>query len=89
MKQKGLKSLLLAVMLSVLTLLCISCTSSPEPTPIPIDWPPVPDPAGQVWLLQEDTVVQAGRVVMELEYWIELARYVVAVERVRESMEGE
>lgn len=49
----------------------------------------MPDPSGKVCLLEEDTVIPAGTVVMTLEFWIEISRYVVAVERVRESIEGE
>jgi len=82
MKQKGLKSLLLAVMLSVLTLLSVSCVGSPEPTQIPVDWPVFPAPPDEV-------VLEGETVCMPLEYWLEITRYVVAVERVRESMEGD
>ena len=82
MRQKGLKSLLLVAMLSVLTLLFASCTSSPEPPTIPIDWPEFPAPPKEV-------VLEGETVCMPLDYWLEITRYVVAVERIRESMEGE
>lgn len=77
-------------MLIGLTLLSASCANSPAATPkFEPDWPQVPDPSGKVCLLEEDTVIPAGTVVMTLEFWIEISRYVVAVERVRESIEGE
>jgi len=82
MKRKGLKSLLLAVMLSVLTLLFASCVGSPEPIQILVDWPEFPAPP-------EEVVLEGETVCMPLEYWLSITRYVVAVERVRESMEGE
>lgn len=39
-----------------------------------VDWPPFPDPQGNVSALPD------GRVAMTLEYWRAVARYVVDVE---------
>lgn len=49
----------------------------PAPVEIPIDWPTFPDPTGRV-ALSGDTVT------MSLGYWLEVTRYVIAVNRVQQ-----
>jgi hypothetical protein len=73
-----------------LTLLLASCLTSPKPTlpSIGLDWPALPDPTGKVLYIDEETCgVAGGMVVMPLEYWLALGRYVVDVERVRKQVE--
>ena len=81
---------LLAAMLSALTLLSVSCQTSPKSIPeIPInlDWPAPPDPKGKVIRLEEPRMMPAGTVVMPLDYWLALSRYIVDAERVRKQVE--
>jgi len=81
-KRKGWRSWLAAVILISSLLLFASCVGSPEPIQILVDWPEFPAPP-------EEVVLEGETVCMPLEYWLSITRYVVAVERVRESMEGE
>ena len=56
-------------------LLFASCASCPDPVVIPIDWPDFPAP--------EEVTLEDGTVRMPLDYWVAIAAYAVAVERVR------
>ncbi len=66
------------------------CTTSQVPaSPLPaVNWPAYPDPQGNVGLLKEDTIVPAGVVVMKLDYWLAIARYVVDVDAARKIIEA-
>ncbi len=82
-RQRKKRSCVPVLILISLTLLLASCQSSPvevEPIPIEIEWPYPPDPVGQVQM-------RDGIIYMPLEYWLQLAEYVVDVERVRRTYE--
>ena len=77
-KPNGWRIWLAALTLSALLLLSQSCASCPPhgSAEIPLDWPTFPDPMGQVTLDGE-------AVTMPLSYWLAVAEYAVAVDRVR------
>ena len=82
-RQRKKRNCVPVLILIALTLLLTSCQSSPvevEPIPIEIEWPYPPDPTGIVWM-------KDGIAYMPLEYWLQLAEYVVDVERVRRTYE--
>lgn len=75
----------MALMLSVLISLSVSCRTPPapeiEPLRIPIDWPVFPPP---------DVVTLAdGIVSMPLDYWLRITEYVVDIERVHKIVGDE
>jgi len=75
-KQTDWKRWLAALMLSVSLLALTSCVHCPPTVEIPLEWPDFPPPP--------DTVaMDDGVVSMPLEYWLEVAAYAVAVDRVR------
>jgi hypothetical protein len=57
-------------------------------SPPEVSWPDFPDPQGSVGRLSEDTFVPAGVVVMKMDYWLALARYVVDVDAIKEIIEA-
>ena len=79
-RKKRILQLFPAMILAViLTLLSVSCKTSPvvvtEKVELPpIDWPVFPDPTGQVERLPD------GRVVMPLTYWLAITGYVIEAE---------
>ena len=77
MKRIGWKRLLVALILSVLLPLCVSCASCPERVEVPLDWPEFPAPG-------DDVILAEHSVIMSLEYWEAITVYAVQVARVRE-----
>jgi len=75
-KRRNWSRWLPAAILSALLLLSVSCTTCPPTVEVPLDWPDFPDPTGEVELVD-------GVVTMSLDYWLEVAAYVVKVDRVR------
>lgn len=77
----------------ILTILSISCTTSPKKDKIKLDWSTFPDPNENVELLSNDVVKKwtddpallrnmVNRTVyMPLNYWIKIAEYVADTER--------
>jgi len=63
--------------MSVLPLLFVSCQSSVPTVKTELDWPTFPDPTGHVTMAD-------GVVTLDLEYWMAIATYAVAVQRVRD-----
>ena len=67
----------LALTMISLPLLFASCVTCPPTVTTELDWPDFPDPTGEVTM--EDGVVS-----MSLDYWMAIAAYAVAVQRVRD-----
>ena len=69
------KRWLAALTLSVSLLAFVSCETCPPTIEVPLEWPDFPPP--------DAVELTDGVVSMPLEYWLEVAAYAVAVDRVR------
>ena len=76
MKRKRWRRWLPVLSLSVLLLAFASCATCPPTVSIELEWPEFPDPTDVV-------TMEAGVVSLPLDYWLEIAAYAVAVDRVR------
>ena len=78
-RRGGWSCCLLVLLMSASALLWTSCVSCPEAPATAIDWPVVPEPVG--------VELEGETVRMPLDTWLAYVRYMVAVERVRASLE--
>ena len=80
-KFKGFGLVLIANVLTLQLISCATGTTAPDQVGLVIEWPNFPDPEGLVEM-------QDGVVTMPLDYWLQVAEYVVAVRRARAQVEA-
>jgi len=85
-RNRNAKSAIILILLTALMPLLISCQSSPEvvtetETVVPpLEFPTPPDPQGFV-------TVEGEEVIVDIEWWVQLAEYMVDVDAVRKRYE--
>lgn len=88
--EKNLKYAVMLILLIGLAMLLTRCQTSPDPVvvyrtapPPALEFPIVPDPEGFV-----DYDDDSGKILVDYEYWVQLAEYMIDVEATREKYEA-